>query len=69
MNVPKWEKPTWIGLTPQKIRSMSEVEIRGMLKQACSSISMMPDHVPYKKYMVDYLSQNQILSMQVSSRD
>ena len=53
MNVPKWEKPTWIGLTPQKIRSMSEVEIRGMLKQACSSIQMMPDHVPYKKYMVE----------------
>ena len=54
MNIPKWEKALWAdNLTPEKVRNMSEVEIRSMLKQAMSRIKSMPDSIPGKKQMME----------------
>jgi hypothetical protein len=53
MNLPKWDLPTWVNLTPDKIKHMSEVEIRNMLKGALAHVKTMPDSIPCKPYMVE----------------
>lgn len=54
MNTPKWEKAVWAdNLTPEKIRKMSETEIRSMLKQVLNRVKLMPDSMPCKKQMVE----------------
>ena len=52
MNLPKWEMPAWVNLTPEKIKSMSEVEVRSMLKGAMQHVKSMPDDIPCKPYMI-----------------
>jgi len=53
MEIPRWEKPKWVGLKPSDLKNYSETEIREMLKDALRHTKNMPDSVVWKPQMIE----------------